>query len=260
MKIIPTGLRCQYQPRTCRSRCAGRNSRIRISRRDCTAEIPAIRLCGHERGFADNTGMRPVGTPEQLTDRRRKAITLLQQRHRVNETAWLVGVTPGAIIQWRQTYEQQGEAFFESHSPPGRACCLSEKQIDQLKRRLLKGAGHNGYPTELWTLRRIAEVIEKHFGITCDPSSVWHILQRMGWSCQKPEKQARERDEEAISGWRQNGWPRIKKARRTHKTIVFLDESGFMLQPTVRRTWAQKVKRQSCTVGIAGIVCRLSRP
>ena len=156
--------------------------------------------------------MRPVGTPEQLEDRRRKAIALLQRGHRVNETARLVGVTPGAITQWRQAYEQQGEAFFEAHRPPGRVCCLSEKQIDRLKKQLLKGARQNGYRTELWTLRRIAEVIEKHFGITYDPSSVWHILQRMGWSCQKPEKRARERDQEALAGWRQNGWPRIKKS------------------------------------------------
>jgi transposase len=156
--------------------------------------------------------MRPVGTPEQLEDRRRKAIALLQQGHRVNETARLVGVTPGAITQWRQAYDQQGEAFFEAHRPPGRACCLSEKQIDRLKKRLLKGARKNGYRTELWTLRRIAEVIEKYDGIVYDPSSVWHILKRMGWSCQKPEKQAREQDEEAIAGWRQKGWPRIKKS------------------------------------------------
>jgi len=156
--------------------------------------------------------MRPVGTPGQLEDRRRKAIALLHRGHRVNETARLVGVTPGAITQWRQAYEQQGEAFFEAHSPPGRASGLSEKQMDRLQKLLLKGAGKNGYRTELWTLRRIAEVIEKHFGITYDPSSVWHILRRMGWSCQKPEKRARERDEEAIAGWRQADWPRIKKS------------------------------------------------
>ena len=87
--------------------------------------------------------MRPIGTPDQLSDRRRKAIALLQQGHRVNETARLVGVTPGAITQWRVAYKQQGEAFFEAHSPPGRACCLSEKQIEQLKKRLLKGARRN---------------------------------------------------------------------------------------------------------------------
>jgi transposase len=64
---------------------------------------------------------------------------------------------------------------------------------------LLKGARRNGYQTELWALRRIAEVIEKHFGITYDPSSVWHILRRMGWSFQKPERKAREQNPEAVA-------------------------------------------------------------
>ncbi|MFH1417667.1 MAG: IS630 family transposase [Planctomycetota bacterium] len=62
----------------------------------------------------------------------------------------------------------------------------------------------------------------------------------MDWSCQKPERRARERNEEAIARWRKQDWPRIKKARRSDRSIVFIDESGFMLQPVVRRTWAPR--------------------
>ena len=156
--------------------------------------------------------MRPIGTPEQLEHRRRKAIALLQEGHRVNETATLVGVTPGAITQWRKAYEKQGEAFFQAHSPPGRPPGLSPKNKQKLEKLLLKGARKNGYPTELWTLQRVAEVIEKQFDIVYDASSVWHILKAMGWSCQKPEKRARERDEQNIAVWRKGDWPRIKKS------------------------------------------------
>ena len=155
--------------------------------------------------------MRPVGTTDQLERRRRKAIALLQKGHRVNETAKLVGVTPGAITQWRQAYEKQGEAFFQAYSPPGRPPGLSQKHKKKLEKLLLKGARKNGYGTELWTLQRVAEVIEKHFGIAYDISSVWHILKSMGWSCQKPEKRAGERDEQAVAAWRKKDWPRIKK-------------------------------------------------
>src|SRR5437867_2141386 len=34
--------------------------------------------------------------------------------------------------------------------------------------------------------------------------------------------------------------PRLKKARRLNAYLVFLDESGFLLLPTVRRTWAPR--------------------
>jgi hypothetical protein len=81
-------------------------------------------------------------------------------------------------------------------------------------------------------------VIERHFGVTYCPSGVWHLMGRLGSSPQKPQQRARERDEQAIAKWPTEDWPRIKKARREGRTIVFIDQTGFMLQPTVRRPWA----------------------
>ena len=156
--------------------------------------------------------MRPKGTNQQLEQRRRRAIALLEQGLGVRETARLVGASPGTISDWRKAYENQGDGFFQAHSPPGRQPNLTPKQKTKLEKLLLKGARKNGYATELWTLQRVVEVIEKHFGILYDLSSVWHILKKMGWSCQKPEKRARERDEEVIASWRKHDWPRIKKS------------------------------------------------
>jgi len=156
--------------------------------------------------------MRPVGTTKQLEQRRRKAIVLLEQGNGVRQTARMVGVTGGAVCQWKKAYGRLGEKAFEAHSPPGRPPGLSQKHKSRLEKLLLKGACHHGYSTELWTLQRVAEVIEKYFGIDYDISSVWHILKGMDWSCQKPEKRARERDEQAIVTWRKKDWPRIKKS------------------------------------------------
>jgi transposase len=157
-------------------------------------------------------GMRPIGNPKQLEQRRRKAIALLEQGHGVRETARLVAASPSTITEGRKAYEQYGEQMFVAHSPPGRTAGLSPPQKQQLERLLLKGPRYHGYATELWTLQRVTEVIEKRFGIRYDVSSVWHILNGMGWSCQKPERRARERDEEAIAVWRKADWPRIKKS------------------------------------------------
>ena len=66
--------------------------------------------------------------------------------------------------------------------------------------------------TNLWTLERIAVVIRKKFRVCYHPSQVWRILRQMGYSCQKPERRSRERDEEAIAIWRKSDWPRIKKS------------------------------------------------
>jgi transposase len=139
-------------------------------------------------------------------------LTLLKQGHGVRETARLVGATAGAVTQWRQAYEKWGEQALQAHSPPGRPANLSNKQKQKLERLLLKGARKHGYTTELWTLPRVAELIRKSFGVRYDPSSVWHILRGMGWSCQKPARRARERDEQTIERWCKKDWPRIKKS------------------------------------------------
>jgi transposase len=76
---------------------------------------------------------------------------------------------------------------------------------------LLQGPRKHGYSMELWTLARVAQLIAVKFGVEYHPSAVWHILRAMGWSCQKPERRARERDESAIETWRQEQWPDIKK-------------------------------------------------
>ena len=100
---------------------------------------------------------------------------------------------------------------------PGPTPKLSAKQRQQLVALLLKGAEAHGYRTGLWTLARVAEVIQKRFGVTYDISGVWHVLHKLGWSCQKPERRARERDEAAIAQWRRRDWPRIKKSAEKRK-------------------------------------------
>jgi transposase len=91
---------------------------------------------------------------------------------------------------------------------------LSAAQQEQLKGVLLRGAEAAGYRTELWTLKRIGEVIRKQFGVRYSPVGVWALLRHgLGWSWQKPERRALERDEAAIAQWKRKEWPRLKKRR-----------------------------------------------
>lgn len=80
-----------------------------------------------------------------------------------------------------------------------------------LEQELLKGAYAQGYAEDSWTLDRIARLIWDKFQVRYHPSSVWHILKRMGWSNQRPQRQALQRDEEALRRWKRYVWPRIKK-------------------------------------------------
>ena len=156
--------------------------------------------------------MRPKGTPQALEQRRLQAIALLDEGYGGSEVARMLGATAGAVSQWKKAYEQVGIEALRAKPHPGPTPKLTDRQRKRLERLLLKSPRRHGYATELWTLGRVADVIHKHFGVQYDPSSVWHILRAMGWSCQKPERRARERDEEAIARWRKIEWPRIKKS------------------------------------------------
>jgi len=80
---------------------------------------------------------------------------------------------------------------------------------------LLEGALAYGYPNELWTLKRIAAVIQKEFGVEHHPNHVWRILRNADWSCQVPERRAIQRDDQAIAHWKRYKWPQIKKSPKT---------------------------------------------
>lgn len=155
--------------------------------------------------------MRPKGSAEELERRRRRAMALCDQGLKPAAVAYAVGTSRASVTRWRQAYEEAGPQGLSAKPHPGGVSRLTAAQRKRLLRLLLQGPRRHGYRTELWTLARVAEVIGVTFGVRYHPSAVWHILRALGWSCQKPDRRARERDEEAIRRWRQEDWPRIKK-------------------------------------------------
>jgi len=148
---------------------------------------------------------------KQAQRRRLRGIALLDQGFSQSEVARRLGVTPAAVCQWVKARRQGGDEALKARPHTGRPPNLDARQMKQLEKLLLQGPRKHGWRTELWTLPRVVELIATHFGVSYDPSGVWHVMSRMGWSCQKPERRARERDEDAIVTWRKKDWPRIKK-------------------------------------------------
>jgi transposase len=152
-----------------------------------------------------------TGSRKDAERRRLRAMTLLDQGLSQKQIAAKLGVTPAAVCQWVKTRREGGDEALRAKPHTGPKPKLNERQTARLEKLLLQGPRKHGYATELWTLPRVAELIEKRFDVTYDPSGVWHLLTRMGWSAQKPERRARERDEDAIVRWRKKDWPRLKK-------------------------------------------------
>ena len=89
----------------------------------------------------------------------------------------------------------------------------STGQRRRVERALGQGALAQGFDSDLWTLQRVALVIERLTGVRHHPSHVWPILRSMGWTLQRPQRRASERDEEAIARWVKQDWPRIRQQR-----------------------------------------------
>jgi transposase len=159
--------------------------------------------------------MRPFGSPKTLERRRRRAIALLAQGCSLREVARRVQASVASVQQWRQAWQQGGEAALAPKPTPGRPRRLTDQQCTQLVKLLLQGAKAHGFANELWTLRRIAAVIQVHFGVHDHPAHVWKLLRRLGWSCQVPEGRAIQRDEQAMAHWQRDKWPAIKKSPTT---------------------------------------------
>lgn len=155
--------------------------------------------------------MRPRGTAEELERRRRRAVRLLKSGRSLSQVAETVGAAVSAVWQWRETARRHGDKGLNAKPTPGRPTKLTSKQREQLPRLLLRGARAYGHTTDLWTTSRIAEVIRGKFGVDYHPAHVSRVLAACGWSCQKPERRAVERDEAAIEHWKRYKWTAIKK-------------------------------------------------
>ena len=122
----------------------------------------------------------------------------------------------------------------------GRHHKLTQVQVKLLEKLLSQGATAHGWQNNLWTAKRVAEVIrrELHEDL-CIPAVRRVLNERLRWTLQKPRLQTRDRDEDAIARWKNEEFSRIKaEARARNACLVFIDESGFMLAPTLRRTYA----------------------
>jgi transposase len=148
--------------------------------------------------------------------RRRRAWELKEQGWKQQDIAAALGVTPGAVSQWLKRGREHGVAGLRRHPAPGPTPKLTAAQVAQLPVLLECGAEAYGFRGQVWTCKRVAEVIRRTCGVTYHPAHVSRLLHALRQSVQRPRSRAAQRDEAAIQTWWRERWPALgKKPPRT---------------------------------------------
>jgi transposase len=147
----------------------------------------------------------------QLEQRRFRALSLLKEGLLPGEISKRIGVDRRSVRRWKAEYRKRGQSALKATPVPGRPSKLSANDKKRLEKILFKGAKRCGYPTDLWTCPRIVQVISKTFHLNYHPDHLGRMLHIMGWSPQKPERRAKERNERDIARWIKTDWQDIKK-------------------------------------------------
>lgn len=155
--------------------------------------------------------MRPTGSPVTLERRRHRAIGLLDEGKQPIEVARMVGVDRRSVRRWNAAYRKEGRAALKAIPATGRPSKLTNSKKEKLETLLLNGAKSAGFPTDLWTCPRVATLIAREFNIVYHVDHIGRLLRYLGFTPQKPQRRAIERDEDVIQNWIKVDWPGIKK-------------------------------------------------
>lgn len=146
-----------------------------------------------------------------MEKRRLKAAKYFEQGKGASEVAGLLKVRRQSAHVWQQQWRQGGLSALRSKGAAGPKTKMSPVQQAEVAAAIIEGPQAHGYATAVWTLPRVAKLIEQRTGCDYHPGHVWRILRGLGFTCQQPTRRAIERDEAAITQWKRVGWPRLKK-------------------------------------------------
>lgn len=163
-----------------------------------------------------NTEQERHEIPDTFRDhwewRRYRAWELHEKGWSQARIARALGVDRSAVCQWFKRVDEEGLGALRSRrEESGRRPGLSDADLEHLERCLKRGAEAYGFRGDVWTQPRVREVIRQEFGITYTPRHVGRLMKKIGWTRQKPEERADQRDEEAVTEWYEDTLPGLKK-------------------------------------------------
>jgi transposase len=157
--------------------------------------------------------MRRNASPAELEHLRFLAVRRVLEGRSTEEVAEFLEVTPRSVQRWMLAFFKHGWEGLIASEVPGRPRKLTTTQEKIVFRWLQDPPTQFGFTTELWTCRRLAQLIEEEWGIRFNPEYLPRWLRARDFTPQKPQRVPRQRDPDVIAKWLATEWPRIKKKR-----------------------------------------------
>jgi transposase len=132
------------------------------------------------------------------------------------DVAAFLGVHPVTVAKWVARHRAGGNSRLKAKPTPGRPRFLTNHQERKVLSWLTESPSQHGFDTDLWTARRIAELIVRKFSVQFNPNYLREWLAKRNHSPQKPARRARQRNQAAIDRWVAGDWPRIQKRHKKH--------------------------------------------
>ena len=132
------------------------------------------------------------------------------------DVAAFLGVHPVTVKTWIARHRADGDDGLKAKPTPGRPRFLTAEQERKVLGWLAQAPTKHGFDTDLWTARRVAELIRKKLGVQFHPNYLREWLTKRNHTPQKPARRARQRDQAKIDRWVAEDWPRIQKRRETN--------------------------------------------
>ena len=148
---------------------------------------------------------------DEAAKKRVRAGRMLLAGKRPAEVAVAVGVARQTVYTWKRLLNEDGIDALRAVPRAGRPGKLDENQLEEVRRAVLQRPTDHGFGTDLWTLKRVGVVIKRLHGVEFGQTQIWRILGALGFSAQKPEKRAIERNEDGVRQWQRRTWPGLKK-------------------------------------------------
>jgi transposase len=160
--------------------------------------------------YPDGGGLTAEGRSRREQVRLRAAKMFAQDAD-ARQIARSLRVSTKSVYQWRRAWRSGGDDALASKGPGGNACKLDKDQLARLGAALDAGPAVHGWDQDQrWTLARVAALITRLFGVPYTPRGVSYLLHRLGFTPQVAAHRAAERDEAAITAWREQTWVKAR--------------------------------------------------